>query len=707
MTSNDKPQRPRGKPASGGKTTDRAPRAAAADGKAKFGKPGFDKKAGDKKPFEKRDGGKPAFGKPAFGKTSGPPRGKPAFAKRDDATPDEKRATERPAFDRPRGDQARSDKPWGEQPRSDKPRADRPRSDKPRFEKAGSEKPKFDKPRFDKPRGERSADRGGDERPARARVATATAVSDEAPQRISKILARAGVASRRDIERMIMEGRVSVNGTKLETPVVNVTLSDKIEVDGQPIRGIERTRLWLYHKPTGLVTTNNDPEGRPTVFDRLPEDLPRVLSIGRLDINTEGLLLLTNDGGLARVLELPATGWLRRYRVRAHGKIEQADLDKLKDGIAVDGVLYGAIDATLDKVQGANVWITMGLREGKNREIKNVLGALGLDVNRLIRISYGPFQLGELPEGAAQEIRGRTLRDQLGPRLIEDAKANFDAPLFNNPDADDEGPLVSTERNAERGNDRSGDRGQATYEKPAFREKAADRNERLRGRLDTRPADNKRGGAKQGGWDSAPAARGDGPKRDQAGRPRKANVWMAPGARPVAEKKTGPEAAAAEKPVRRERPEGAPKVKRYGRTKDGQAIAGKQRFDPDRKSGAGFARPDTGPRVIVERDKEDRDWIKASEPPVREERGGFKSRDGGDRGDRAPRGDGERSFGPKKSFGEKKSFGGDRPAGKSFAKPGERAGGKPSFGGKPSGGRPGGGRPSGGKPGGAKPRGGK
>ncbi|MET0358658.1 MAG: pseudouridine synthase, partial [Pararhizobium sp.] len=393
MTSNDKPQRPRGKPASGGKTTDRAPRAAAADGKpagkAKFGKPGFDKKPFDKKAGDKKAGGKPAFGKPAFGKTSGPPRGKPAFTRRDDAAADETRATERPAFDRPRAEQTRADKPWGEQKRFDKPRSDKPRSDKPRFETAGAEtarsdkprfdkprsdKPKFDKPKFDKPRGERSADRAADERPARARAAAATAVSDEAPQRISKILARAGIASRRDIERMIMEGRVSVNGTKLDTPVVNVTLSDKIEVDGQPIRGIERTRLWLYHKPTGLVTTNNDPEGRPTVFDRLPEDLPRVLSIGRLDINTEGLLLLTNDGGLARVLELPATGWLRRYRVRAHGKIEQADLDKLKDGIAVDGVLYGAIDATLDKVQGANVWITMGLREGKNREIKNVLG---------------------------------------------------------------------------------------------------------------------------------------------------------------------------------------------------------------------------------------------------------------------------------------------------------------------------------------------
>ncbi len=225
------------------------------------------------------------------------------------------------------------------------------------------------------------------------------AEGDAKAERISKIMARAGVASRRDIERMIMEGRVTLNGKLLDTPVVNVTLADKIEVDGEPIRGIERTRLWLYHKPAGLVTTNSDPEGRPTVFDNLPEELPRVMSIGRLDINTEGLLLLTNDGGLARALELPTTGWLRRYRVRAHGEIDQDALDKLKDGIAVDGVLYGSIEATLDRTQGSNVWITMGLREGKNREIKNVLGALGLDVNRLIRISYGPFQLGDLPEG--------------------------------------------------------------------------------------------------------------------------------------------------------------------------------------------------------------------------------------------------------------------------------------------------------------------
>ncbi|MFN7025665.1 MAG: pseudouridine synthase, partial [Pseudorhizobium sp.] len=312
--------------------------------------------------------------------------------------------------------------------RETKPRAEA----KPGFSAKGGFKPRKvagDAPVAEKPARQLKA--------APPRPAPSTTDASAKPERISKILARVGVASRRDVERMIMEGRVRLNGQVLETPVVNATLEDSIEVDGHPIRGIERTRLWLYHKPSGLVTTNSDPEGRATVFDNLPDGLPRVLSIGRLDINTEGLLLLTNDGGLSRVLELPTTGWLRRYRVRAYGEVEQADLDKLKDGIAVDGVLYGAIEATLDRQQGHNVWITMGLREGKNREIKNVLGALGLEVNRLIRISYGPFQLGDLPEGEVIEVRGRTLRDQLGPRLIEDSKANFDAPIYNDTAGDD------------------------------------------------------------------------------------------------------------------------------------------------------------------------------------------------------------------------------------------------------------------------------
>jgi 23S rRNA pseudouridine2605 synthase len=248
--------------------------------------------------------------------------------------------------------------------------------------------------------------------------------------RIAKVMARAGLCSRRDAEAWIAAGRVSVNGKVLESPAFNVSDVDDVRVDGQWLAAPERTRLFLFHKPRGLVTTARDPEGRPTIFDALPPDLPRVVAIGRLDINTEGLLLLTNDGGLARVLELPATGWLRRYRVRAHGTIDQAKLDGLSGGISLDGVDYAAIEAKLDREQGSNAWITMGLREGKNREIKKVLEHLGLAVNRLIRVSFGPFELGDLAEGEVAEVRTRVLRDQLGAKLAREAGVDFDAPLI-------------------------------------------------------------------------------------------------------------------------------------------------------------------------------------------------------------------------------------------------------------------------------------
>src|SRR5277367_2616136 len=249
-----------------------------------------------------------------------------------------------------------------------------------------------------------------------------------AGQRIAKVMARAGVCSRRDAEAWIAEGRVSVNGKVLDSPAFNVSEADDVRVDGKPLAAPERTRLFLFHKPRGLVTTARDPEGRQTVFAVLPPDLPRLVAIGRLDINTEGLLLLTNDGGLARVLELPSTGWLRRYRVRAHGTIEQSALDRLSEGVTLDGVDYLGVEAKLDREQGANAWLTLGLREGKNREIKKILEHLGLAVNRLIRVSFGPFELGDLPEGEVMEVRTRVLRDQLGVKLAKEANVDFDTP---------------------------------------------------------------------------------------------------------------------------------------------------------------------------------------------------------------------------------------------------------------------------------------
>jgi len=233
-------------------------------------------------------------------------------------------------------------------------------------------------------------------------------------ERIAKFLARAGVCSRRDAERLIEEKRVRVNGLLLDTPAFKVNPSDKIMVDGKPIAQPEQTRLWRYHKPNGLVTTHRDPQDRPTVFQHLPPNLPRVVSIGRLDLNSEGLLLLTNDGGLARVLELPATGWVRRYRVRAYGRITQEELNSLAKGITVDGITYGPIEVVLEKGERTNSWMMVSLKEGKNREIRRVLEAIGLKVNRLIRVSYGPFQLSKMLPGVVEEVPTKHLRDHLG-----------------------------------------------------------------------------------------------------------------------------------------------------------------------------------------------------------------------------------------------------------------------------------------------------
>lgn len=237
----------------------------------------------------------------------------------------------------------------------------------------------------------------------------------DASERIARRLARAGVASRRGAEAMIAVGRVAVNGRTIDSPALNVSESDRITVDGKPIDAAEPTRLWRYHKPPGLVTSERDERGRNTVFEHLPTDMPRVMSVGRLDLNSEGLLLLTNDGMLKRRLELPSTGWLRRYRVRARGVPDDAALEPLRRGITVDGERFQPMQVTLDRQQGANVWLTIAIREGRNREVRRALQTAGLTVNRLIRLSYGPFQLGTLAPGAVEEVKARTLREQLGP----------------------------------------------------------------------------------------------------------------------------------------------------------------------------------------------------------------------------------------------------------------------------------------------------
>ena len=245
------------------------------------------------------------------------------------------------------------------------------------------------------------------------------------PERIAKAIARSGLCSRREAERWIINGQVKLNSKILNECGVNVTSKDVIEVNGKLLPNKVITKLWMYHKQRGYLVTNYDPEGRSTIFDQLKNKMEtRFISVGRLDMDSEGLILLTNDGDLARKLELPATGWLRKYRVRVHGYVIPKDLEPLKNGITIDGIRYGRIDAALDRQQGSNAWLTLGFREGKNREVRKVMNHLGYNVNRLIRISFGPFNLKNLPSGELEEVKNKVLNDQLGLSKPKNLKQN-------------------------------------------------------------------------------------------------------------------------------------------------------------------------------------------------------------------------------------------------------------------------------------------
>jgi 23S rRNA pseudouridine2605 synthase len=537
--------------------------------------------------------------------------------------------------------------------------------------------------------------------------APADAPPAAARERIAKVIARAGLASRRDAELMVAAGRVGLNGARVTAPGTTVGPDDTVTVDGQPLPARERTRLWLYHKPAGIVTTAKDPEGRRTVFEVLPSDLPRVVSVGRLDINTEGLLLLTNDGGLARVLAHPDTAWLRRYRVRAFGNVVPDALERLAAGIEIDGFHYGAIEARIDRQQGDNVWLTLGLREGKNREVKRVMDHLGLSVNRLIRLSFGPFQLGELAEGAIEEVRTRILRDQLGERLATDAGVDFDAPLVERMPArpgptaghrpgrgtaDEARPHIR----AGQVQDRKGrrvlvERVVTEPERPARPPKPAARpsnGPRPRPKSGAGPRPFRAGGEDREG----PPRRGRGGVRDDSGRP-------SPSAgRP-------PHSPSGDRDERRPSPRPAPRGIGQDGTRPRFSRAAKPRpeEEPQRDRGADRPRGRTSDRPPARGPRAPR-GTDATSPKA----GGRPPRSG----DRPSGGYGKPGFEPRRpggagkpAFGHGRSDRADRPAGD---RP-QRPAGKPRPGGfgKPAGNRPQGrpgGRPGGGGGGPGRPR---
>ncbi|NHF74710.1 pseudouridine synthase [Paracoccus xiamenensis] len=481
-----------------------------------------------------------------------------------------------------------------------------------------------------------------------------TPAKPESADRIAKVMARAGVASRREAERMIVEGRVTVNGKKIDSPALDVLPSDRIVVDGTPLEAPQETRLWLYYKPLGLVTSESDEKGRQTVFDALPRDLPRVMSVGRLDLNSEGLLLLTNDGELKRRLELPATGWLRRYRVRVNGQPNDLTFAPLRRGVTIEGEEFAPMEIKLDSQQGANAWLTVGIREGKNREIRRAMAHVGLQVNRLIRIGYGPFKLTGLEENEVREVKRRTLRDQLGGLLTGETEEK-ERP-FRERGAEDK-PRGDRKPYARR---EDGDR------KPFARRDDGDRKPYAR-----REDGDRKPFARREDGDRKPYAR-----RDDGDR------------KPYARREDGDR-----KPYAR-REDGDRKP--YARREDGDRKPFARREDGDRKPYA--RREDGDPKPFARHEDGDR------KPYARREDGDrkpFARREDGDRKPYARREDGDRKPFARREDGDRKPYArredGDRkPSG---ARGGFKSGGK-GPGAKGPGGRSFGG-PRGGKPGGA------
>ncbi|MGZ3217499.1 pseudouridine synthase [Paracoccus sp. T5] len=509
--------------------------------------------------------------------------------------------------------------------------------------------------------------------------------------RIAKVMARAGVASRREAERMIVEGRVSVNGKKIDSPALDVLPTDRITVDGKKLDEPQETRLWLYYKPLGLITSENDELGRQTVFDALPRDMPRVMTVGRLDLNSEGLLLLTNDGELKRRLELPATGWLRRYRVRVNGTPSDMTFDPLRRGVTIEGEDFSPMEIKLDSQQGANAWISVGIREGKNREIRRAMAHVGLQVNRLIRIGYGPFKLTGMEKNQVTEVKRKVLRDQLGGLLTGEV---------------DEKPREMRPRGAEgargpRREDRSEAGGRPFAAKPGGRsfgdrpsrppheggrdEARGERPARSWGAKSAQPGDRPRPQGKPGdGGGDRPRSFEDKPrwKKNDAAEGRRFGGGQGDDARPP---RFAGKPGEVRKPYSKPRAEGAEGDRKpYGKPRAEGAAGGRPAYGKPRAEGAAGGRPAYGkPRAEgAEGDRKPYGKPRAEGAAGGRPAYGKPRSEGAEAGRKpfgGPRGEGGGKFqGKPRPAGGGKGFGprGDRPAG-GGPRPGGKPGGKP------------------------------